>query len=204
MHAEVGADLGAFSSIWQGSRYGHPELSGTQMLRTSQWALACASILAEPLPVTCVIVTHTAHTLLLPNVPKSAFTESLDNLSIVHLSTVQHPSFIDPKYWTGQAHHARTCKPGIDVIMVDNQKDCRTYCTAITCKGIWTLKTVSLKTQTTAARTRITARTKDAMLAAEPGFKKCHSDPNRAQRLPTNRKGRQIFLHNGPAEWQTS
>ena len=109
---EFGARPDAFSFIWQGSCYCHPEPSDAQMLKTLRWALACASIQTEPLLVT----------LLLPTRPKSAFTSLLSHTSVLHLTTVQNIAFLDPTSWTGQADHTRTFRSGTDIILVGNQK----------------------------------------------------------------------------------
>ena len=82
--AEFGARSDTFSFIWQASC--HPEPSDAQVLKTLRWALACASIQTEPLPVT----------LLLPERPKSAFTSLLSHPSVLHLTIVQNMSFLDP------------------------------------------------------------------------------------------------------------
>ena len=80
-----GAHPDAFSFIWQGSCYCHPEPSDAQML-TLRWALACASIQTEPLLIT----------LLLSERPKSAFTNLLSHPSVLHLTTVQDIAFLNP------------------------------------------------------------------------------------------------------------
>ena len=114
---EFGAHPDAFSFIWQGSCYCHPEPSDAQMLKTLRWALACASIQTEPLLVT----------LLLPERPKSAFTSLLSHPSVLHLTTVQNIAFLDPTSWTGQADHTRTFRSGTDIILVGNQKGYDNY-----------------------------------------------------------------------------
>ena len=85
-HGESGAHPDAFSFIWQGSCYCHPEPTDAQMLKTLRWALACASTQTEPLLVT----------MLLPERRKSAFTSLLSHPSILHLTTVQNIAFLDP------------------------------------------------------------------------------------------------------------
>ena len=82
---ESGAHPDAFSFIWQGSCYCHPEPTDAQMLKTLRRALACAIIQTEPLLVT----------LLLPERPKSAFTSLLSHPSVLHLTTVQNLSFLN-------------------------------------------------------------------------------------------------------------
>ena len=70
---EFRAHPDAFSFMWPGSCYCHPEPSNAQMLKTLRWALACTSIQTEPLLVT----------LLLPERPKSAFTSLLSQPSVL-------------------------------------------------------------------------------------------------------------------------
>ena len=53
--AEFDAHPDAFSFIWQGSCYCHPEPSDAQMLKTLRWAPAFASIQTEPLLVTLLL-----------------------------------------------------------------------------------------------------------------------------------------------------
>ena len=117
---EFGAHPDAFSFIWQGSC--HPEPSDNQMLKTLRWVLAYASIQTEPLLVT----------LLLPERPTSAFTSLLSHPSVLHLTTVQNISFLNPTLWTGQADHTRTFRSDTDVILVGNQKGYDTYSKADT------------------------------------------------------------------------
>ena len=101
----------------------HQEPSNLQMLKILQWPLACASIQTEPLLVT----------LLLPERAKSAFTSLLSHSSVLHLTTVQNKSFLNPKSWTSQADDTRTWRSGTDVVLVGDQKGYDTYCTADTC-----------------------------------------------------------------------
>ena len=93
------------------------------MLKTQRWALACASMQAEPLLVTP----------LLPERRKSAFTSLLSHPSILHLTTVQNIAFLDPTSWTGEADQIRPFRSGQDVILVGTQKGYDTYYTANTC-----------------------------------------------------------------------
>ena len=87
---EFGTHADAFSFIWQSSCYCHPEPTDAQMLKTLRWALACASIQTEPLLVT----------LLLPERPKSAFTSLLSQPSVLHLTTVQNITSLNPTSWS--------------------------------------------------------------------------------------------------------
>ena len=61
--AEFGARPDSISFIWQGSCHCHPEFSDVQMLKTLQWALACASIQTELLLVTLLLQNRESKTI---------------------------------------------------------------------------------------------------------------------------------------------
>ena len=75
--AEFGAHHDAYSFLWKGSCFCHPEGSDEQLRRSVQWAIACAQLHSEPLLVT----------FLLPNKPKSAFTSLLNHHMAKKLGT---------------------------------------------------------------------------------------------------------------------
>ena len=95
------------------------------MLKTLRWALAFASNQTEPLLAT----------LLLPDRPKPAFTSLLSHPSVLHVTTSQNTTFLDPTSWTGQADLTRTLRSGTDIILVGNQKGYDTYYTTETCSA---------------------------------------------------------------------
>ena len=74
---EFGAHHDAYSFLWKGSCFCHPEGSDEQLRRSMQWAIACAQLHSEPLVVT----------FLLPDRPKSAFTSLLNHHMAKKLGT---------------------------------------------------------------------------------------------------------------------